>query len=232
MANKLQEWTRHHRVGILIAAALLALGALAAVAVVVFWWKPWADGQEGATVPILVSTSSTSGSGAEVIIVSEVGGAVAESGDGQLPIRLSEGQPALQEVAFLQPTTGEPLSEDEITAILARLPAFAAEEGDEAELLLPEDLLPPPRPGETVEEPFPPPEAPVVPEPVEAGPLEVLRFGPSGEIPLAPFLNVTFNQPMVPLATLDALAAEEVPVQLEPALHRHVAVVGHQDADL
>jgi uncharacterized protein YfaS (alpha-2-macroglobulin family) len=218
MANKLQEWARHNRVAILVGAALLALGALAAVAVVVFWWKPWVDGQEGATVPVLVSTSSTSGSGAEAIAVSRTGDVVAESGDGQLPIRLSEGQPALQEVAFLQPISGEPLLEDEIAAILARLPAFAAEPEDQVELLLPEDLLPPPRPGETVEEPFPPPEAPVVPEPVEAGPLEVLRFGPSGEIPLAPFLNVTFNQPMVPLATLEALAADEVPVQLEPAL--------------
>ena len=35
-----------------------------------------------------------------------------------------------------------------------------------------------------------------------AGPLEVLRYAPQGAIPLAPFLNVTFNQPMVPLATL------------------------------
>jgi alpha-2-macroglobulin len=47
---------------------------------------------------------------------------------------------------------------------------------------------------------------------------EVLRYAPEGEISLAPFLNVTFNQPMVPLASLDALSAEEVPVQLDPPL--------------
>jgi hypothetical protein len=48
--------------------------------------------------------------------------------------------------------------------------------------------------------------------------LEVLRYAPEGEIPLAPFVNITFNQPMVPLGTLGDLAAEEVPVQLEPFL--------------
>ena len=41
---------------------------------------------------------------------------------------------------------------------------------------------------------------------------------PRARFPWRPFVNVTFNQPMVPLATLEALAAEEVPVQLEPAL--------------
>jgi len=35
---------------------------------------------------------------------------------------------------------------------------------------------------------------------------------------IAPFLNVTFSQPMVPLATLDELSAAEVPVQITPEL--------------
>ncbi len=46
----------------------------------------------------------------------------------------------------------------------------------------------------------------------------MLRYAPVGEIPIAPFLNVTFNQPMVPLATLDELAAADVPVKLTPAV--------------
>ena len=115
-------------------------------------------------------------------------------------------------------TSGEPLSDEEIEQVLARLPALEAEPVDQVAFRLPEESLPPPRTGETIAEPFPPPPAPVVPEEVEAGPLDVLRFVPEGEIPLAPFVNVTFNQPMVPLATLGALSAEEVPVQLEPAL--------------
>ncbi len=46
----------------------------------------------------------------------------------------------------------------------------------------------------------------------------MLRYAPEGQISLAPFVNVTFDQPMVPLATLEALAAADVPVRLEPAL--------------
>ena len=154
----------------------------------------------------------------EVVAVSQGDGDVEESGNGQFAIRLSQGQAELQEVAFLPPASGDPLSDEEIEQILARLPALTAEPEDQVDLLLPEDSPPPPRTGETIEEPFPPPPAPVVPGEVETGPLEVLRFAPEGEIPLAPFLNVTFNQPMVPLATLGALTAEKVPVRLEPAL--------------
>jgi uncharacterized protein YfaS (alpha-2-macroglobulin family) len=216
MARRLQEWTGRHRFLILVVAVLLALGALAVMVVAVFW-KPWIGQEGGTTIPILVDTSGAGGDVTEVVAVSQGDGGV-DSGDGQFVIRLSEGKAELQEVAFLPPASGEPLSEEEIAQILARLPALAAEPEDQVDLLLPEDSPPPPRTGETIEEPFPPPEAPVVPEEVEAGPLQVLRYAPEGEIPLAPFLNVTFNQPMVPLATLEALTAEEVPVQLEPVL--------------
>ncbi len=77
--------------------------------------------------------------------------------------------------------------------------------------------MPPPRTGETIEEIFPPP-ATIGPVQVDTGPLEVLRYSPEGEIPIAPFVNITFNQPMVPLATISDLAAEQVPVIIEPAL--------------
>lgn len=50
------------------------------------------------------------------------------------------------------------------------------------------------------------------------GPLEVLRFQPAGEVEVAPFVSVTFNQPMVPLATLDQLASEDVSVVITPAI--------------
>jgi hypothetical protein len=45
-----------------------------------------------------------------------------------------------------------------------------------------------------------------------------LRYAPEGEIPIAPFINVTFNQPMVPLATVEDLAQEDVPVIVVPDL--------------
>ena len=53
---------------------------------------------------------------------------------------------------------------------------------------------------------------------MEYGALEVLRYSPEGEIPIAPFVNITFNQPMVPLATIADLAAMDVPVQISPTL--------------
>jgi hypothetical protein len=113
--------------------------------------------------------------------------------------------------------TGEPLSDEEIENILARLPVLTGEPEDSVDFKLPDESLPPPRTGETIDESFPPPEI-IRHEPVSTGPLEVLRYAPEGEIPIAPFVNVTFNQPMVPLTTLADLAAEEVPVRLEPPL--------------
>ena len=145
---------------------------------------------------------------------SAAGGLTAED----LLIRLSAGQASPTIAEALPLLTGEPLSEEEIAAILARLPELTGQAGDLLDFNLPADSPPPPRPGETVSQPFPPPAPPVVPPEIAAGPLEVLRYSPEGPIKLAPFINVTFNQPMVPLATLEALAAEQVPVLIEPAM--------------
>ena len=213
MAKTLKEWTSHRRFLILIAGVLLT----AAVAAV-FWWNAQSDRVGDETSPILVDTTASGGEVSEVKVSFRGGGGVEGNGDERLLIRLSQGQAELQAAEFLPQATGEPLSDEEIDQILARLPALAVEPEDQVDLYLPEDSPPPPRTGETIEERFPPPPAPITPEEVEAGPLEVLRFAPEGEIPLAPFVNVTFNQPMVPLATLSALAAKEVPLRLEPAL--------------
>ncbi len=140
------------------------------------------------------------------------------TGEGDLQIRLSEGQPQPQDEESVPVATGEPLTDEEIEAILARLPFLVVEPEDQVELKLPEESLPPPRTGETIDTLFPPPPEEITPEPIDTGPLEVVRFAPEGEIPLAPFINITFNQPMVPLATLNELAAMDVPVILEPAL--------------
>ncbi len=75
--------------------------------------------------------------------------------------------------------------------------------------------LPPPRPGQTIDIPFPPPTA-MPPPAVAVGAVEVLRYAPEGDVPLAPNLSVTFNQPMVALTSLGDLAAQGVPVMLSP----------------
>lgn len=135
-----------------------------------------------------------------------------------LQITLSEGveQPDVVEQPPLAPA--EPLDDEAIQALLDRVPPLEMGESDQVDFRLPEDLLPPPRPGATIEETFPPIEDVAAPTDLQSGPLEVLRFAPEGEIPIAPFLSVTFNQPMVPLTTLAELSAADVPVTISPEL--------------
>ena len=113
--------------------------------------------------------------------------------------------------------SGEPLSLEEIDNILLRLPPLATSPDDWQAFKLPEEVLPPPRTGQTISEPFPLPPEETAPE-VAQGALEVLRYSPEGDVPIAPFVNVTFNQPMVPLSTLEQLSNEASPVQIEPSV--------------
>jgi len=135
-----------------------------------------------------------------------------------LSITLSEGKNQPEQVEPRTVATGVPLSDEDIKRVLARLPVLTAEPKDEVVFRLPEGPLPPPLPGETVEEAFPPPDQAGGAQMVDAGPLKVLRYAPEGEVPIVPFINVTFNQPMVPLDTIEGLSNEEVPVQINPEL--------------
>jgi uncharacterized protein YfaS (alpha-2-macroglobulin family) len=136
----------------------------------------------------------------------------------QVSIRLSEGQARPQAAQPVPVATGEPLSAGDLEQLLARLPAMTEQSGAQVDFNLAQGPIPPPLTGETVHEAFPP--APATPQPVtvETGPLQVLRYAPEGEISIAPFINITFNQPMVPLTTLSDLSAAQVPVRLEPSL--------------
>jgi hypothetical protein len=152
-------------------------------------------------------------------IPTDGGSELPDPDDGEPPfvLKLSEGgaQPDIIEV--LSVTAGEPLSVEETANILARLPALTSVPEDILEFNLPDEPLPPPVTGETIDEPFPP-SVLVASEIIETGPLEVLRYAPEGEIPIAPFVSITFNQPMVPLTTIDDLASRDVPVQIAPSL--------------
>ena len=57
-----------------------------------------------------------------------------------------------------------------------------------------------------------------MPPPATPETLEVLRVQPTGDVGLAPFLSITFNQAMVPVGTVDQLAAADVPVTITPAV--------------
>ena len=161
------------------------------------------------------------GAGDNSVISGDAAGASPDSqGDDDEPgfsFTLSDGQAQPDVAVSLPVAVGEPLSEDDIQRIIARLPELVEEEDDAVDFKLPDEVIPPPLTGDTIDEPFPPTEE-LQPDVIDAGPLEVLRFAPEGEIPIAPFVNVTFNQPMVPLGTLQDLAMQDVPVQIEPAL--------------
>ena len=139
-----------------------------------------------------------------------------EASTGGLQMRLSEGadQPAAQVPVAV--ATTQPLSATESQDVLGRLPPLPTTQADVQDFALPATSLPPPRPGQTIQESFPPSATPPArPEGPGVG-VEVLRFAPEGDVPLAPNLNVTFNQPMVALTGLADLAAQAVPVKLSP----------------
>ncbi|MBP8997140.1 MAG: Ig-like domain-containing protein [Anaerolineaceae bacterium] len=139
-------------------------------------------------------------------------------GNKQLQVQLSEGQAQQGTSEPVPQVTGEPLMPEEARAIFDRLPGLPLTPSEQKEFQYPVELLPPPRPGTVIPQTFPPEatQTPVVPSTTE--PLTVLRYAPEGEIPIAPFISITFNQPMVPLGTLADLATLEVPVKLQPTL--------------
>ena len=136
-------------------------------------------------------------------------------------VRLSEGAERTESDGESSPTVsrveGVALDEAEIRAVLDRLPPWEIDDGDAVDFNRPVESLPPPRTGRTVDRPFPAGSdiaAPVT----TTGPLEVLRVQPTGEVGIAPFVSITFNQPMVPLATLGQLDEGDVPVEMTPPL--------------
>ena len=131
--------------------------------------------------------------------------------------RLSEGTESAETVRPVPRPAAEPLTEADARRVLDRLPPLAGTPHT-TPFARREDSLPPPRTGRTVAAPFPPPEVGARPDVAAAGPLEVLRRTPEGEVPLAANLSVTFSQPMVALQTQEALGGESVPVRLEPSV--------------
>ena len=174
-------------------------------------------------VPTPASGERTSVSGVGDPVVSGVPTAVAlgEAASGRhthLTVRLSEGKERDGESSpTMSRVDGEVLGDAEIRAVIDRLPPWDVDDGGEIDFDRPAESLPPPRTGRTVDQLFP--AGPDIAAPVvDPGPLEVLRVQPVGEVGLAPYLSITFNQPMVPLATLGQLDGVDVPVEMTPPL--------------
>ncbi|HEU4507976.1 MAG TPA: alpha-2-macroglobulin family protein [Pyrinomonadaceae bacterium] len=138
--------------------------------------------------------------------------------DEGLSFRLSEGsnqtdRPELPRVTTPAPATV--LSNAETEAVLKRLPPITASTSDETDFAWRKQSLPPPRMGFTVMKPFPAANEIDAPEPTTAETLEVVRYSPHGEVPIASNLSITFSQPMIAVSSQEE-AAKYVPVKLSP----------------
>jgi uncharacterized protein YfaS (alpha-2-macroglobulin family) len=143
----------------------------------------------------------------------------AQSGDQMnqgLQFRLSEGREQPEKTSSAPPAQAAPLSEADTETVLNRLKPIKTDPADQQEFAFRDRSLPPPLTGKLIKDAFPPPDQPGTPDTGAAGPLEVLRYAPEGEVPLAPHLSVTFSQPMVAVTSVEDLAAANVPVRLKP----------------
>ena len=156
--------------------------------------------------PVTTSTTGSTGNG---------------TGDGTTPrtlgLRLSEGEALAVAPEPTPVVDGDPLDQSRIDEITARLPEWTDVTSQHQSFNWPIQSSPPPRTGATVAEQFPPTETePVVP--VDSGPLKVLRRQPDGDVPIAPYIAITFNQAMVPVGTVSQVNGADVPFTISPEL--------------
>lgn len=134
-----------------------------------------------------------------------------------MQFRLSEGSPESRPATTsATPATAAPISDEAAQNLLKRLPPIKTADDDQKDFALRDRSLPPPRTGQTIQATFPPPSSLNAPEQIPSGPLEIVRFAPEGEVPLAPHLSVTFSQPMVAVTSNADLEAAQVPIKLTP----------------
>jgi uncharacterized protein YfaS (alpha-2-macroglobulin family) len=131
-----------------------------------------------------------------------------------LTILLSEGKSAGARVIRQTIAAAQELAPAQVKVLLGRLPKLLTKKGDKTDFAFRDRSLPPPRTGKTVKHSFPPkPTTRVAPK--VGGALEVTRFAPEGNVPLAPHLSVSFSQPMVAITSHEE-SVKNVPVKLTP----------------
>lgn len=143
------------------------------------------------------------------------------SGRPELRVALKSGRAEGESIAPRVVPKTSALSADQTKAVLSRMPAIVTDPNDEKDFAMREKTTPPPRPGETIKDAFPP-AAQAGPPPDATvdknAPLKVLRYAPEGEVELAPFVSITFDQPMVAVTSHDDTIAKGVPATIEPAI--------------
>ena len=134
-----------------------------------------------------------------------------------LDLSLSNGKQGAPAFDHAKLAAATKLSDAEAQQLLARAPALQMQADDQQAFALRPSSTPPPRTGDTIKTTFPPsPSSLLPPAANDTGKdLRVLRFMPTGEVPIAPELSVTFSQPMVAV-TSQSDAATVQPVKLTP----------------
>lgn len=151
-------------------------------------------------------TSSTTGSSP----------AATEGASRVFRLRLSEGT-SERVAADAAVVAGDPLDPERVAEIVARLPEWLRGTATRTEFNWPTQTTPAPRAGSVVQGVFPPDEQ-LPPDVVPTGALHVVRYQPEGEVAIAPYVAVTFDQPMVAVGTVGQLTAADVPVGITPAI--------------
>lgn len=108
------------------------------------------------------------------------------------------------------------ISDESADVILARVPALPKDPLDVAEFNVPVQTVPPPRPGKTIPSAFPPAPEGTKPPPPPSGPLAVRSINPSGDVGPIDRITVNFSQPIIPLSSVDTLAAN-IPATITPS---------------
>src|SRR5688572_27897943 len=133
-----------------------------------------------------------------------------------LTFRLSEGVEGADKRVEQPLANAEPISGAQAGNILNRLPAIKSDPDDKTEFAKRIGSLPAPKTGSRIPVKFPSYDQRALPNVDGAKTaLEVVRFSPEGQVPLAPDLGVTFSQPMVAVTSQEE-AAKYAPVELTP----------------
>jgi len=133
-----------------------------------------------------------------------------------LRFRLSEGVDGAATRVKQPLAATDPLPDGTAASLLGRIPEIKLTADDQTDFAKRIGTLPPPKTGNRIPVKFP---ADDLRDPLKIDTtrktLEVVRFSPEGEVPLAPDLSVTFSQPMVAV-TSQSEAAKIAPVELSP----------------
>jgi uncharacterized protein YfaS (alpha-2-macroglobulin family) len=134
-----------------------------------------------------------------------------------LDLKLSDGKQGAPAYDKSKLAAAKKLGDADVAQILQRAEPLKTDPDDQQAFALRPMSQPPPRTGNTIKDTFPAsPSSLLPPAPTQQGKdLQVLRFMPEGDVPLAPELTVTFNQPMVAVTSQDD-AAKTKPVKLTP----------------